>query len=151
MFGFGAPVGFWVGQETSHLVCLGVATSPLGSAEVRLQLRLFGQQLTSCSRAQGGGCHRQIHTGACTGTRYLQDATITSGVHPTSLYTHHVLAVIYILGKLRCAALQIQYFTHSGVTHSTHYVQAVHLAGPCTHSHPQLLHGRIVSLYVGDA
>lgn len=51
MLGFGAPVGFRVGQEPGHLVCLGITTSPLGSAEVCLQLRLFGQQLTSCSTA----------------------------------------------------------------------------------------------------
>ena len=43
MLGFGAPIGFGVGQETSHLVCLGIATSSLGSAVIGLQLRLLGQ------------------------------------------------------------------------------------------------------------
>ena len=43
MLGLGAPIGFGVGQETSHLVCLGIATSSLGSAEIGLQLRLLSQ------------------------------------------------------------------------------------------------------------
>lgn len=43
MLGLGAPVGFGVGQETGHFVCLGIATGPLGSAEIGLQLRLLGQ------------------------------------------------------------------------------------------------------------
>lgn len=130
MFGFGAPVGFWVGQETSHLVCLGVATSPLGSAEVCLQLRLFGQQLTSCSTI-------------------LVAIDMYRGLHWHTLLVRcndklegciHHLCILVHSKNFRFVALPTQ--------HLTHCVRAVHLAGPCPHSHPELLHGRIISLYV---
>ena len=34
MLGLRIPVGFWAGQEASHLVGLGIAGSPFRSAEV---------------------------------------------------------------------------------------------------------------------
>lgn len=43
MLGLGPPIGFGIWQETSHLVCFGIATSPLGSAEISLELRLLSQ------------------------------------------------------------------------------------------------------------
>ena len=59
MLGLWTPVGFWVGQEASHLVGLGIASSSLRSAEVGLQLWLLGQQLTSCTAIR---CRQSVFT-----------------------------------------------------------------------------------------
>jgi len=64
MLGLWTPVGFWVGQEASHLVGLGIASSPLRSAEVSLQLWLLGQQLSSCTaiRCRQSVCRKAQHS-----------------------------------------------------------------------------------------